>query len=343
MNAGQQTIEWLYSTQLQVDDQWAVRRTDGFTWWAYQNAQTIEIIAEEQGPDGQTGYVIRIRTDVVDDVDLTDQAAEDICTGPMQTAALAGPVYDPEVRRLSLCSLALVHDENAQWMRVLLSAAAATQLTEAMLLGPGLAEQLGGEPAVSAHPDSGLRDTPDEIALAARVFAEDGQQPCKWQAEDFEEAVQHHMMQPPSLGASSGGNGLTVEFPYAEGSSLCQIGGEHPHPLYGSGLLILQRFPFSAGSPANGARLALALNADDLSIHPAGYGFGSYTYRDNMICFNAFIPHSLKGPVTLATLYYSCAARAQSVAQRLVNRDWDVSSFALEDSALGRMMAEGDD
>ncbi len=343
MNVGQQTIEWLYSTQLQVDDEWAVRQPNGFTWWAYQNAQTIEIIGEQEGPDGQTGYVISVRTAMVDDLDLTDQAAHDICTGPMQTAALAGPVYDAETRRLSLCSLTLVHDENAEWIRILLSAAAATQLTEAMLLGPGLAEQLGGEPAISAHPDSGLRETPDEIALASRVFTEDGKQPCRWTAEDFDEAVHRHMMQPPSLGASSGGNGLTVEFPYADGSSLCQISGEHPHPLYGSGLLILQRFPFSAGSAVNGARLALALNQDDLSIHPAGYGFGSYTYRDNlMICFNAFIPHSLKGTVTLANVYYSCAARARLVAQRLVNRDWDASSFSLANSALGRMMDEGD-
>ena len=321
-----------------------MRRPDGFTWWAYQNAQTIEIIGEEEGPDGQTGYLISIRTDMVHDVDLTDQAADDICTGPMQTAALSGPVYDAETRRLSLCSLALVHDENAEWMRVLLSAAAATQLTEAMLLGPGLAEQLGGEPAVSGHPDSGLRDEPDEIALAARLFVEDGKEPCRWTAEEFEEAVQRYMMQPPSLGASSGGNGLTVEFPYGDGSSLCQISGEHPHPLYGSGLLILQRFPFSAGSAVNGARLALALNQDDLSIHPAGYGFGSYTYRGNlMICFNAFIPHSLKNHVTLANVYYSCAARARAVATRLVNRDWDANSFSLENSALGRLMTRGGD
>jgi hypothetical protein len=321
MNVGEQTIEWLYSTQLQVDHEWAVRRPDGFTWWAYQNAQNIEILRQEQGPDGQTGYIIGVRTAMVDDLELTDQAADDICTGPMHTAALAGPVYDAQTRRLSLCSLALVHDENARWMRVLLSAAVATQLTEAMLLGPGLAQQLGGEPAVSAHPGSGVRESPDEIALAARVFVEDGKEPCRWTAGDFEEAVQHYMLQPPSMGASSGASSLTVEFPYADGSSLCQISGEHPHPLYGSGLLIIQRFPFSAGSSVNGARLALALNQDDLTVHPSGYGFGSYTYRDNVICFNAFVPHALKGQVTLGNLYYSCAARARAVAQRLVNRD----------------------
>lgn len=343
MNVGQETIEWLYSTQLQVDDEWAVRRPSGFTWWGYLNAQTIEIVGEEEGPEGQTGYLIGIRTDMVDGIDLTGQVLDDINTGPMRTAALSGPVYDAEKRRLSLCSLALVHEKNADWMRIVLSAAAATQLTEAMVLGPGLAEQLGGEPAVSPHPESGLRDKPDEMALASRLFIEVGQEPLRWQESEFEHAVQRYMMQPPSVGASAGGLGLTVEFPHGEGSSLCMIVGEQPHPLYGNGLLVMQRFPFSAGSQANGAELALALNADDLTIRPAGYGFGSYNYVDKLISFVEFIPNALNQQVSLPNLYFSCAARARSVSQRLVNRDWDATSFTLDHGAVGRMMSDDSD
>ena len=52
-DVGQQTIDWLYGEQLQVDDEWAVRGPTGFTWWAYSNAQTIEIVGEEVGPDGR--------------------------------------------------------------------------------------------------------------------------------------------------------------------------------------------------------------------------------------------------------------------------------------------------
>ena len=47
MNAGQQTVEWLFSEQLKVDAEWSVRTAKGFTWWAYRNAQTIEMIGEE--------------------------------------------------------------------------------------------------------------------------------------------------------------------------------------------------------------------------------------------------------------------------------------------------------
>ncbi len=340
MNVGQQTIDWLYTTQLQVDDEWALRGPDGFTWWAAQNAQTIEIVAEEQIPDGTTGYVISVRTQMVDGLDLTDAAAAAINAGPMRTAALAGPVYDAEARRLSLCSMAMVHADNADWMRVVLSSAAAMQLTEAMLLGPGLAEQLGAEPALTAHPSSGTRERPDEVIGAVRLFLTEGSKPLQWEASEFEETFKQYANQAPALESSAGDDCLTVEFPHGEGSSLCQIIGDQPHPLYGNGLLVLQRFPFSAGSPENGARLALALNADDLATRPAGYGFGSFAYVDNMICFGGFMPNALHRQMNLGNLYFSCATRARAVSKRLLDRDWDANSFTFEHTALGHIMRE---
>jgi hypothetical protein len=58
MNVGEQVVDWLYSTQLQVDDEWSIRTPTGFTWWAAENAQTIEIVGEETAPDGETGYLV---------------------------------------------------------------------------------------------------------------------------------------------------------------------------------------------------------------------------------------------------------------------------------------------
>ena len=52
-NAGEQTIDWLYREQLQVDAEWSVRDRTGFTWWADQNAQTVEIVGGETGPEGR--------------------------------------------------------------------------------------------------------------------------------------------------------------------------------------------------------------------------------------------------------------------------------------------------
>ncbi len=124
MDLGAKTIDWLYNIQLQVDDEWSVRTPTGFTWWADQNAQTIEVVGQDTGPDGQPGYTIAVRTEMLADLDLTDEVLEALNEGPMRCAAMDGPVYDEATRTLSLCSLVRVHPEIASWMRILISTAA---------------------------------------------------------------------------------------------------------------------------------------------------------------------------------------------------------------------------
>ncbi|MBU3707201.1 MAG: hypothetical protein FGM50_11065 [Mycobacterium sp.] len=344
MDTGRQVIDFLYSEQLQVDDEWAVRTPSGFTWWGGHNAQTIEILREETSPDGMTGYLIGVRTEMVADIDLTDAALYDLNGGAMTCASLAGPVYDPHTRTLSLCSLARVHDEIAPWMAMLLASAAVAQLAEVPLYGEEFDERHGGCFAVSGHPQLGVRMEPDEMINAAmQVFPVEGAEPLRLRDADFEAAVGDHMMAPPSLGASAGGLGLTVEFPYGSASSLCEFIGDQPHPLYGNGLLIVQRFPYRTPDEAAGIRLALEFNRADLTENPAGYGFGSYVYLDDMICFNSFIPNVLVHEGLLANLYYSCAARAASMSVRLLGEGWDGDSFRLDHSAMGRAMRKRPD
>jgi hypothetical protein len=322
VNVGEQTIDWLYREQLQVDDQWSIRTPVGFTWWAERNAQTIEILGEETGPDGRLGYLIGVRTDLVCDVELSEGALSELNEGPMRFAALAAPVYDRETRTMSLCSLARIHVENAEWVRVVLGSAAVLQIAEARLLGPALAETLGGLPAFSEHPQQGLRTTPDELTYAVNVFVEEGKAPSEWPEQDFTAAVNQFMTQPPSIGASSDGQGLGVEFPFGDGSSLCQVMGTQAHPLYGNGLFVLQRFPFRADSPAQGAELALILNAAEFTGSATGFGFGSYVYDNDTLCFTAFFPNVLHRQVALPFLYFACAARALAMSVWLLGEQW---------------------
>lgn len=311
MNAGEQVVDFLYRTQLQVDDQWAVRTPTGFTWWAAENAQTVEILTGQTSPEGMSGHLVSVRTEMLAGVDLTDELLADLNDGPMQLASLAGPVHDPDTGTLSLCSLALVHEDIAGWMGMLLSTAAILQLAEAHYFGEALAEEHGVHAAISGHPDSGVRQEPDEMTFAAqRIFHEANREPLLLAESDFADAVTEFMRQPPSLGASSGDLGLTVEFPYGDGSSLCQFSAEEEHPLYGNGLLVVQRFPYLAPSQSAGIRLALDLNRADLTGFPAGYGLGSYFYDDGMICFNAFLPNLLLRDGVLPSFYFSCATRA---------------------------------
>lgn len=95
---------------------------------------------------------------------------------------MAGPVYDPETRILGLRTLVRVHDEIVPWMKILLSTAAILQLAEVQFFAEEIAENHGGELAISGHPDSGIREHPDEMMYAAvRISSEAGRKPLRLQ------------------------------------------------------------------------------------------------------------------------------------------------------------------
>lgn len=335
-NIAEETIDWLRTDQLQVDEQWSYLLPTGFTWWADEYAQTVEILGEETGPAGETGYLVCVRTELLRDLDLSDAALAEINALPMRCAAMAGPVYDADARRLDLWSLTRVTDDNGGWMRFLLASAAITQLAEARTLAPMLASATGARPATSEHPQGGQRTPASEMSSAAGVLVRAGDEPCAWRADEFEDLVAQCADRSPASSAAVDGVGLSVEFPFGDRTSTCRIVGEQPHPLYGNGLLMLQRFPMDVVTDADGLRLALSLNAADLTREPAGYGLGSYVYAEGAIHFTGFVPNALHKPGLLPNLYSSCAARAQRMASRFVDGHWDPDAYSLDRAVLAR-------
>ena len=364
VNIAEEVIDWLYTEQLQIDEQWSYLLPTGFTWWADQYAQTVEIVGEETGPDGEAGYLICVRTELLRDLDLTEAALVEINALPMRCASMAGPVYDVAARRLDLWSLVRVSDDNGSWMRFLLGAAAVMQLAEARMLAPILAQATGALTATSAHPQSGVRALASEMASAAETFVSSADQSCAWPEAEFRDAVSHFRNRPPAMAATAGVRGFTVEFPFGEQTSLCEVLGDQPHPLYGNGLLVLQRFPVDArragaerlgestrragaerlgestGSESEGIRLALSLNAADLTRELTGYGLGSYVHADGMIYFTGFLPNALHKPGLLPTIYSSCAARAQAMAARFVDGRWNADAYSLDSAVLARRLEQ---
>jgi len=340
MNVGQQTIEWLFSEQLKVDREWSVRTAKGFRWWAHKHAQAVEVIGEERGPDGNTGYFISVRTDVLRELTPTDAQRVMLNETIMPSASMAGLVYDEAARTLSLASLVRVHDVIAAWMRPIISIASILQLAEAQILADNLADDLDAEPAESAPPGSPMREEPDEMAGAVdTVVRPMGMMPARWSPFEFTEAVRSHMNRPPALLGTDGGRGFTVEFPFGKGdSSLCTASAEEPHPHYGNGLTVVQSFAAHGKSPSEGARLALSLNEVELTQRPFGYGFGSYIFLDGKIKFVSFYPNALYRPGLLPNMFYACAGRAREVSIRLSGSDWQPASFTPKRSAVGRLM-----
>ena len=158
MDVGQQTVEWLYKSQLQVDEQWSMRTAHGFTWWPYQHAQTVTSTDEVKGPDGTMGVFVGVRTQVLRDLDLTDQLATGVNELAREGAnTMSGLVYDEKSRSLDLCSVVPVHDDTLEWMQRLISISAVLQIGEAQALSSTLMQyyHVGGAEATSAHPANG--------------------------------------------------------------------------------------------------------------------------------------------------------------------------------------------
>lgn len=320
MNTVEQVVDWLYTEHFRVDEEWSYLLPTGFSWWADEYCQTVEMVDQETGPNGETGYLLCVRTDLLSDVDLSDETLKEFNALPMRCASTSGPVYDVEARRIDLWSIVRVTDDNADWMRYLLAAAAVSQLAEARMLAPLLATATGAKPAISEHPESGLRAVPDEIAYAAAVFVRTGDQPCAWSPAELD--------------------GIETAFPFGDETSEFRVIGDQPHPIYGNGLLLVQSFPVQRATETEGIRLALSLNAADLTREPAGYGLGSYSYADDAVHFSTFVPNALYQPGLLPNLCASAAARAQRMAARFVEGGWNPDIYSLDAAVLAHRRAQ---
>jgi hypothetical protein len=324
MNAGTATINWLYEKQLRIDADWSEREPQGFTWWADRSAQRIEVVRSDHDSELGESFLIRVRTDLLEGVELNERALIVIGSMIMPFASMSGPVYNAATRRLSLCSIVRVHDGIREWMAPLISLSAALQVGEARIMGPQLPTLLPGTRfAVSGHPKRGLRPKPDEMAeLISTLIVPHGKASPPLTESDFTGAVKSLMMRPPSLGATADKSGLTVEFPYGDSSSLCQMTIAEKHPRYGRGLHLRQSFPVEIGSEIDGIQLSLDLNAQELAEDPAGYGLGSYCYRADTIHFCSFWPNVCLRKGLIENLYWGCANRAQRMSHRFRGDDW---------------------
>lgn len=335
MYEGNVTIKWLYET-LKVDDQWSIFRKNGFTWWCSTYAQSADIDGIIDGPDGDVGYKVVIKTDFLKNITLSDKNAA-ILNQMMMKASLCAPVYDAKTSCIKLVSQVDIHDGIEGWMHTILGISSLNQLYEVERLAPKLAKMVGAEIAASGHPKNGIRTEPDEILSAVdNLIIPDGKNPSKWPDSEYTYTVNQYMQQPLSVGATSGGKGLTGEFPQGDRTSLLHINGDESHPLYGNGLTLLQKFMYRAKPDGAGCKDALLLNSRIVAEDTSTYGLGSFCYTDGLLVFNSFIPNLIYKPGYLVNLYYSSAARAQAVNKWLGIAPWTRETFANKKSVFER-------
>lgn len=328
-DVGLRLLDSLYE-QMMIDDQWAVRRERGFTWWAFRVAQHVEV-----GTPVAWGEVtvcpVRIWTEVVRDVDPATAPATVV--GRLNTyATFSALVWNEDEATITECCTAVVTDENIDWLSKLLATAAVLQNTASHSRAHGLAGLTGGTPAGSNHPASGERPAMDDLLqVPERVVMVEGAEPSRFGEEKFA-GVGDFLREMNFLGFVDE-SGLTCEVPFTgttpiaaleEGqqpqTSLVQMLSAAPHPEAGNGLLCLMRLPYAA-DPAEVAALANMLNATEAQGNTNTMLLGAWCPQpnsDTTLAFCSFVPNLVHTWVLVENLVSYFAAHSMFAAEQLV-------------------------
>jgi len=328
MDVGLRLLDSLYE-QMMIDDEWAVRRERGFTWWAYRLAQHVEV-----GPPVWSGdrYIcsVRIWTEVVQDVDPSTEPAGVLAT-INEYATLSALVWDPSSASIAECCTAVVHDEIFTWLSKVLATAAALQNTAAHSRAHPLARATGGVAAASNHPERGERPEMDDLLnVGQQVVIPEGAKPSQFIGRKFER-VGDFMRDMQFLGFAND-EGLTCEVPYtgsapamvmAEASqlqtSLIQMLTDAPHPEAGNGLLCVMRLPYSA-APRQVAEHANQLNLVESRGDVGTFLLGAWCpdpSSETTLTFCQFVPNLLARLVLVENLISYMSSHSRFAASQL--------------------------
>jgi hypothetical protein len=148
-------------SELAIDDEWAHRSGEGFTWWGSTLAQRITA-TPSCTIDGFTLSRVHIETDVASDLPAVPDR-EEILDFVNLISGLSSLVCRDDGRVVLAASL-LVHEQSLATAKAIAPTIAGVQLDVGGRTARLLAEKGAGSSA-SAHPVSGPRAIPDEMAV----------------------------------------------------------------------------------------------------------------------------------------------------------------------------------
>jgi hypothetical protein len=216
-----------------------------------------------------------------------------------------------------------VHEGTLNWVSKVFQLVVAIQAAHASAQGELLAEAIGGTPALSAHPESGPRESPDEmLGLMEQYVVPTGQEPSRWSGSEMDAVVELVKQGQYVVFASGDEEGLTVEFPFPDGTSLLQVATDQPHPSLGNGMLVRLSLPEDVAD-TDGGSWANEMNQRELASLTRTHFLGSWVVADRTPTFVAFYPNAFKlmqGDVQ--NLVMSSSLRAKWVAESLRGDDW---------------------
>jgi hypothetical protein len=336
LDPGAAAVRWVYDA-MRIDPEWSVWDDRGFTWWGYRQAQRVSSDAGLDD-DGFVIYRLHAQADVLRELYVTEEilgmvsALNRMCV----TSAL---VADPDLGSVGYRASMWVHEDTLEWVSKVFQLVVAIQAAHATAQGELLADVIGGEPAFTAHPQSGSREKPDEmLGLLEQYVVPLGQEPSRWSGPEMGGVVELVRRGPYIVLASGDAEGLTTEFPLLDGTSLLQVGTDQPHPSLGNGMLVRLSLPEHAPDVDGGA-WANDMNRRELASLTRAHFLGGWVVAEGTPTFVTFYPNALKlMPGDIQSLVMSAGLRAKWFAESLRGDDWQRSGRLEE--AQARKLAD---
>lgn len=307
-DVGVELVEHLFR-EMQIDEEWAVRRDRGFTWWAGALAQRVW--AEPAFDDlGVELSRVHVQTDVLQGV-RGDPSQFERLGATTGFATMNGLLLGEGVVRLA--ASIFVHEGTLEMWKHLLTVAALLQVIEAHMSAGAMAELVGAAPAVSEHPISGLRVIQDDMLNVIRdAFAPLGERPSMFVGGDFESAERAFGRQHSVLTTASS-SGLTSELPFGPETALVEMRTDVENPRLGNGLMVLLSLPLSFAAESR-FRIALDLNRRELGEMTRTPFLGSWCphpTQNRTLTHVSFFPNACALPGLPVTLLQYTASRAK--------------------------------
>lgn len=307
-------------TKLQIEPEWCIWDERGFTWWGKDLAQHIWADPEAKDPNGETFHRLHACTDVFDGFDDSDRQVA-LLNALNQSATLSAFVPDKSSGRVQLRASMLLYTDNADYVRLVFSTAAALQVAEAFITAswfPGEVD-MGLAPAASHHPKSGERHLPDEMLSFIEIgIKPEGEGSSRYQGQALEK-LGKDLLRPPCLFATGSPDGITAEFPHPQHSYMLRLLASERHPRLGSGLLATLNLP-EGGDDIATACAALSLNAREQSSPT--HCLGSWCATSSGLAFSAFFPNAMANDGIPMSAAFNMIHRAKWHCENLHDFDW---------------------
>jgi hypothetical protein len=215
---------------------------------------------------------------------------------------------------------------------MVLGTVAGLQISEAAMLANIIEEEGLGEPAISGHPQSGMRTEPDEIAsVLETLITPMGDEETPWPEDMLDDLRETYLDRPPCLMANSDSSGLTAEFPFGEESSLLRVDMTQKHPVVGNGMMVMNAF--------NVENLNELLLDDPIGMnqwevkHGDGPFLGSWNPQESgSMSFVSFVPNALQNAAAASNFVANQgpgACPAAAAVSRIVLYQWARNSFCV--------------